>query len=245
MELSVYKRQIALGGVASAAFLVAGIFGAGTAFASTGSVTPSASALIAALPSAHSVPMIVRGEVAPAGHDVVQHLNLQQQAPSLPLAPVSQALPGLGTASGIVSTATGVYNAVPGLQAGPNTVSGLGQDTQLPGLNMSGGSLAKTATSLTPGQLNGTASSIGQAANALPGGTNLPSVGSLANSANTIPGASAVSSQLGSALGGIASGRNMGSLSGATSSLSGVTSLVPGVAGLANGNGLNGSLPIG
>jgi hypothetical protein len=238
MELSVYKRQIALGGVASAAFLVAGIFGAGTAFASTGSVTPSASALIAALPSAHSVPMIVRGEVAPAGHDVVQHLNLQQQAPSLPL-------PGLGTASGIVSTATGVYNAVPGLQAGPNTVSGLGQDTQLPGLNMSGGSLAKTATSLTPGQLNGTASSIGQAANALPGGTNLPSVGSLANSANTIPGASAVSSQLGSALGGIASGSSMGSLSGVTSSLSGVSSLVPGVAGLASGNGLNGSLPIG
>ena len=240
-----YKRQIALGGVASAAFLVAGIFGAGTAFASTGSATPSGSALIAALPSAHSVPRLVRGEVTPAGRDLVPHLNLQQQSAPLPLAPVSQELPGLGTASGIVSTATGVYNAIPGLQAGPNTVSGLGQDTKLPGLNAGGGSLAKTVTSLTPGQLNGTASSIGKAANSLPGGTNLPTVGSLGNAANTIPGAGAVSNQLGSALGNVDGGSSTGPLSGVTGSLGGVSGLVPGLSGLATGNGLNGNLPIG
>jgi hypothetical protein len=248
MELSVYKRRIAFGGAASAAFLVAGIFGTGTAFASTGTTVPSASALIASLPSAHSVPMMVRGDVAPAGRNVVQHLSLQQQSAPAPLAPVAKALPGLGTASGIASTATGVYNAVPGMQSAPNVVSGIGtQDTNLPGVAVGGSSVAQTAQSVTPGQLNGTVSGVGNAASALPGGTNLPTVGSVAQSAKTIPGSSAVSDSLGSTVGKATMPGNdaAGSLSGVTGSLGGVSGIVPGVSSVAGGNGVNGNLPVG
>ncbi|HWG03089.1 MAG TPA: hypothetical protein VG164_14730 [Trebonia sp.] len=242
-----YKRRIAFGGAASA-FLVAGIFGTGTAFASTGTTMPSASALISSLPSPHSVPMMVSGNVAPAGRDLVQHLSLRQQSAPAPLAPVAQALPGLGTASGIASTATGVYNSVPGLQSAPNVVSGIGgQNTSLPGVAMGGSSVAKTAQSVTPGQLNGTVSNVGRAAGNLPGGTNLPTVGSVAQSAKTIPGSSAVSQSLGSTVGRVTTPGNdaAGSLSGVTGSLNGVSGIVPGVSSVAGGNGLNGNLPVG
>jgi hypothetical protein len=204
----VYKRQIAFGGAASAAFLVAGIFGAGTAFAST--ATTTSSALISSLPAAHSVPMI-SGDVAPAGRAVMQHLSLQQQSAPASLAPVTSALPGLGTASGIASA--------------PNMVSSVaGQDVKLSGVSVGGSSLAGAAQSATSGQIPG-----------------------MSKSVNSVPGASAVTSSLSSALGSVTSAGSSSSvpLSGATGSLGGVSGLVPGVSGLANGQGLNGNLPVG
>ena len=238
-----YKRQIALGSAASAAFLAAGILAAGTAFASTSSLasTPivangigSPTAVVSALPSVSEARGILtqegRGVVGgtlkdnlmSTSHSVVQQVRTGQPSAQA-LAPVTSTIPGLTNAAYVIGGASSLASAVPGMNGGPNVVSlPNGQVTNLPGVDTGAGSVAQAAQSVTPGQLPGTVSGLGQAAREIPGG------GSLSTLKDAVPLSQASAP-----------------LSGAAAPVSGATAPLSGLAGLMGGSGVIGNLPLG
>lgn len=227
-----YKRQIAFGGAVSVALLAAGVLAAGSAYASTNPTATSMghtspSAVVSSLPSLGAVRGTVANDVVPAARGIgraVRGVAGQMTSgspvstpmePASVLEPVSAAIPGASSASGLLGPVTGAAQRIPVLRGTRNTVATpqIGV-ARLPGLSLGGSSAGQAARSLTPGTVPGTLKGLTGLAGKLPGGAAV----------------SGVTGTVGSAVSGAP-------LSGAMAPLSGVT-------GLLGGSGSNGSLPV-
>lgn len=231
MELSVYKRQIAFGSAASVAFLAAGVFAAGTAYASTTVTLPTGSVAQAAA----AAPAM--GTASPSA--------LVSSLPSL-----SQVRGTL--ANGVAPAARGLGSRVQGL-AGQVTSGNPASSTLMSTPMQSAPALAPVSFALPGmGAASGLLGTVTGAAKQVPGMQGATdTVGTPQTGVNQLPGTSLGSNVVGQVAHSVNPGKVSGSLSGLTGSagLSGVTgkvgSAASGVTGAVNGSGVNGNLPVG